>query len=602
VGLYLGMLVSRIQSRRLALLLAALSLAGCMHRADAQQGAKKAPAKPPALPAAPAAPAPAAPAPAPAAPAPAAPAATVVAPTSPEKSAPAGKAHNASSPLGTNLDAINDWSSSFPFVDAMKRSREWASTNDHTWEDQKPLPQDDSGWVKQLAKGQYARTLLFWDVKHYPAGDYTLRYDGTGTFDFMGATRGQHKLGREIVRVDGKSNFALLIKSIPAAAAYPHPIKVLLPGGACSNDSTRYCDGKAPCGGGAQCVAFEHNAEQQIFHPKFLERIAPFSTVRFMDWMKTNESHEVEWKNRPKPNDVRWLHGVPLEIMVALANRMSLNPWFNIPHAANDEYVTKFATYVRDNLKPELKAYVEYSNEVWNGIFPQADWVTKQGEKQGIGKGWDAQYRYHSKRSTEVHKLWEKVYAGKMNRIVRVIGTQVANWGVANALLDYGDTKNHVDALAVAPYFGGEYLSPEEASKWENASVDEWFADIRKRSMPKQFEAIKKHSEIAKQYKLDLIAYEGGESFAGIAGTENNEKLNRLADTVGRDPRMKQVYVEYLEGWRKNGGNLFVHFTDCVTPSKHGRWGSMEYLEQPRKEAPKYDGLMTFIEKTQRWW
>ncbi|HEX5661454.1 MAG TPA: hypothetical protein VFX59_29895, partial [Polyangiales bacterium] len=417
-----------------------------------------------------------------------------------------------------------------------------------------------------------------------------------------GATGTSRKVGREIIRSDGKSNFALLIKTIPTPSAYPHPIRLLLPGGACSNDNTKYCDATNKCAGGAQCVAFEHNSEQQIFHPKFLSRIAPYSTVRFMDWMKTNESKERLWKDRPKPSDVRWRDGVPLEIMVALANRLKIDPWFNIPNAADDEYVTKFASYVRDNLDPELKAYVEWSNEVWNGIFPQADYATKEGEKLKLGQGWEAQYKYHSRRSTEVHKIWEKVFAGKMNRVVRVIGTQVANYGVAEALLNYGDTKSHVDALAVAPYFGGEYLSPEEAKKWENASVDDVIKDLHARSLPRSFEAVKAHAELAKKYKIDLIAYEGGESFAGIAGTEDNEKLNKLADAVGRDPRMKQVYLDYLEGWKKAGGNLFVHFTDVASPSKHGRWGSLEYLDQPRAKAPKYDGLMTFIEKTPRWW
>jgi hypothetical protein len=586
-ALYLGMLATR--SRPLLAALALLGcLPGCMHRADAQGGQKKAPAqRPPALPAAPA--------------------------SAEEKSATPGKppvpANSAAAsaarkraPLGTNLDGINDWSASFPFVDAMKRSREWASTNDNTWEDQKQLLQDESGWIKQLGKGQYARTLLFWDVSQYPAGDYVMKYDGTGTFDYMGARAAGKKIGREIIRGDGKSNLALLIKSIPTPSAYPHPIKVLMPGGACSDDSTQYCDAKTKCAGSAQCVAFEHNAEQQIFHPKFLQKLAPFSVVRFMDWMKTNESKERLWKDRPKPSDVRWRDGVPLEIMVALANRVKVDPWFNIPNAADDEYVTKFATYVRDNLDPELKVYVEWSNEVWNGIFPQAEYSTKEGEKLKLGKGWEAQYKYHSRRSTEVHKLWEKVFAGKMDRVVRVLGTQVANWGVAEALLNYGDTKDHVDALAVAPYFGGEYLSPEEGSKWENASVDAVIKDLHARSLPRSFEAVKKHAEIAKQYKLDLIAYEGGESFAGIGGTENNEKLNRLADEVGRDPRMKQVYLDYLEGWKKAGGHLFVHFTDVAAPSKHGRWGSLEYLEQPRNQAPKYDALMTFIEKNQRWW
>lgn len=39
--------------------------------------------------------------------------------------------------------------------------------------------------------------------------------------------------------------------------------------------------------------------------------------------------------------------------------------WINIPHAADDEYVTNLAKLIKDKLDPSLKVYVEYSNEVW---------------------------------------------------------------------------------------------------------------------------------------------------------------------------------------------------------------------------------------------
>lgn len=511
---------------------------------------------------------------------------------------------NASSPLGTNLDAINDWSPDFAFVDAMKRSREWISSTPHSWEDERKFTLDAQGWPTSLGKGQLARTLIFWDQHHYPSGEYTVLYDGAGELDYdIKGKVVSKKPGRELVSIDSSGNFAVLIASLPKPKTYLKNLRVIMPGGSCSDDPIRYCDAKAPCAGAATCTPFEKTYEKQVFHPKFLERIAPFSVVRFMDWMNTNESHEVKWENRPKPSDARFRHGAPLETMVALANTLSTNPWFNIPHAADDEYVRKFATYVRDNLRPDLKAYVEYSNEVWNGMFPQAEYATTMGKKLGLGESnWDAQYRFYARRTTEVHKIWESVFKGQQKRVVRVLGTQVANAGVATAYLDFEDTKQHIDALAVAPYFAGEYGAPEEEKRWEASNVTAIIDDIRKRSLPAAFAMIKAHAEIAAQYKLELVAYEGGESFSGIAGTENNEKLNKLFDSVGRDPRMKQVYLEYLEGWKKNGGKLFVHFTDCYTPGKYGRWGALEYMEQPRKEAPKFDGLMTFIEKNKRWW
>lgn len=35
-----------------------------------------------------------------------------------------------------------------------------------------------------------------------------------------------------------------------------------------------------------------------------------------------------------------------------------------MPHTADDEYVRKFATYVSENLRPDVNVYLEYSNEV----------------------------------------------------------------------------------------------------------------------------------------------------------------------------------------------------------------------------------------------
>ena len=35
---------------------------------------------------------------------------------------------------------------------------------------------------------------------------------------------------------------------------------------------------------------------------------------------------------------------------------------------------------------------------------------------------------------------------------------------------------------------------------------------------------------------------------------------------------------------------------NCEGYGKHGRWGALEYITQPRAEAPKFDALMRFIE------
>ena len=57
-----------------------------------------------------------------------------------------------------------------------------------------------------------------------------------------------------------------------------------------------------------------------------------------------------------------------------------------------------------------MQVYVEYSNEVWNGIFRQAQYVRQQGAPLFPS---DASYwqgaRYFNKRAAEVAQLWNQV-------------------------------------------------------------------------------------------------------------------------------------------------------------------------------------------------
>ena len=58
----------------------------------------------------------------------------------------------------------------------------------------------------------------------------------------------------------------------------------------------------------------------------------PFSSCGY-GLMATNDSEQSAWKDRPKVSDARWSgKGVPLEIMVELANRLKTEPWFTLPH------------------------------------------------------------------------------------------------------------------------------------------------------------------------------------------------------------------------------------------------------------------------------
>ena len=64
---------------------------------------------------------------------------------------------------------------------------------------------------------------------------------------------------------------------------------------------------------------------------------------------------------------------------MALANDLQADPWFTLPHLADDDLVRTYAEIVRDGLDPGLRAHVEFSNEIWNWQFAQAHWAEAQG-------------------------------------------------------------------------------------------------------------------------------------------------------------------------------------------------------------------------------
>src|SRR5690606_8293459 len=93
-----------------------------------------------------------------------------------------------------------------------------------------------------------------------------------------------------------------------------------------------------------------------VFNPDFIAVVQDVRMVRFMDWMATNNSTQATWTDRPRPGDATWAsHGVPVEVMVDLANRIGADPWFTLPHMADDDYVRQFAQHVHNRLDPRLK-------------------------------------------------------------------------------------------------------------------------------------------------------------------------------------------------------------------------------------------------------
>jgi len=478
----------------------------------------------------------------------------------------------ATSPLGINLNGPADWNSELPFVDLMRFSRPWISqAQGQAWGHGPALQIDSHGWVTSIPDGAWAETVLCTVEGHYPAGKYHVYYSGEGdlTFNHGVAEIVSQKPGELVVQVDPKRGalFMQLRRTNPTNPV--RNIHVIMPG----------CEG---------------TWKTQPFRAGFLDTWRGVKSLRFMDWMNTNGSKQKSWSGRPTSSDASWQEkGIPVEVMCDLANQLNADPWFCMPHLADDDYIRQFATVVKEKLKPNLKVYLEYSNEVWNGQFTQNKYAGDTGLAAGIGnKHWDAAWHYTARRSVQIFGLWEKVFGGH-SQLVRVLPSQAANPFVSEQICAFEDAYKHADALAIAPYFGfvaGPQTKPssDEAAK---GTLDQLFAHLEGTVVPEVEKWIQGNKAVADKFGLKLVAYEGGQHLVGIQGGENNHQLEELFHAANRDPRMGALYTRYLNMWQRNGGGLFEAFSSVGSWSKWGSWGAMEYFDDNPAKSPKYQAL-----------
>lgn len=506
--------------------------------------------------------------------------------------------------LGTNLTGLVDWTTEEPFVDAFKMARRMGAGTADVWAVERELVVDEHGWVRRLRPSELARTLVFTDTGTFRPGRYVVRSRGNGVVRFGGAARelaDASRPGRTVldVRPPRPGDTGIAIDLLETDPNDPwRDVHIYPPGGACAEDRARFCDEQHPCATGA-CLSFEEHAESLVFHPDFLAKLRPYGMLRFMDLMDTNGSAIRRWDERPRVDDATWTHrGVPLEVLIRLANQTRSQPWFCIPHEADDDYVRSFAEQVAREMDPTIPVWVEYSNEIWNGLFPQHRYAVERGESLGLGEGFQAALRFQARRSGEIFDIVEEVLGRA--RLVRVIAAQGSNPWVAETLLS-DPSAARFDALAIAPYFG---LIPNAQTHSSVAamSVDELFRHTRTVLLPEVRAWTRAHAELALQHRLRLVAYEAGQHFVGVEGAEDDARINALFDAVNRDPRMKDVYLEYLEGWRADGGGWLNHFVNVSPVTKWGRWGALEHVRQPRERSPKYDALLTFAETHPEGW
>lgn len=514
--------------------------------------------------------------------------------------------------FGTNMHGISDWMTSMPFIDVMKQSRQWYTQNNewigggqNAWNtgyiDQ--VPKDKNGYplyspvhIEGAEAPQVIKTI--WAiVKAWPEGDYTMYYEGTGKFSFNGnlyvknSEPGKIILGFNKPAENKDGMFELGIAESDSLDPVKN-IRIYLPG-------------------------FDSTDANLYFNPEFTSKLAPFSALRFMDWGQTNNwGHKDAWSCWDEPGDTlkaKWDErrlpdhytfannkGVPYEIMIKLCNDLNKDMWICVPHNASDDYIRNLALLLKENLKPELKIYVEYSNEVWNWMFGQTQWLNRfYCEEQGVS--WPEGIVPVIQNCLD---LFSEVFASEMHRIVRVVGVQGGWQDVANRTV-FNMRAGSYDAFAPAAYFG---LSDEGDKALDQlgaaAKVEDVVYWVRKnmRENSKQY-LRSQNSAIANSLNIPMIYYEGGQHITPHPFGAEPTYSQALID-VQRDTAMYNLYNEWFDFLEtlipEDEKALFANFSLIGSRSaRYGSWGILETVDQDTSliYAPKYSAILDRINK-----
>ena len=541
----------------------------------------------------------------------------------PDVAAPEGRRN-----IGWNLQAVTYWGTQQPFIDGMRTAMQWVGHLPDQWggRDAAWLAEqgalDEGGWPLRVPEGlTHISTMIFDQMPAEMtsfAGRYRARWDGDGRVAFT--------MGARNVRYQGNT---ARFDFTPGTG----PVTIELRGGSLRNLTIVHED-----------LIPAHEAGE-VFHPDFLALIGDAAKLRFLNWMLANNSELAQWQDRPQLTDYsfEW-RGVPLELMIRLANETGAEPWFTLPHLADDDFIRRFAGMVHAELDPGLRAWIEYSNEVWNFGFQQTHWAEEQARARW-GREW-AWMQFYGMRASQMVQIFDEVFAGAPERLVRVIATFTAAQGMEQDTLDAPlwraeDPDNPApytlfDAYAVTAYFNSELHNPErramietwlqdsaaaaraeaEAQGLSGAAREDFIAthrfdhavalageellDGRHSGRVEGSVAfltdqvLPYHREVAEDRDLALVMYEGGTHVVTEPAAHGDTELVAFFEAINHSEPMAEAYRAMMAGWAALTPAPFTGYTAIGAPTIWGGWGALRHHDD---DNPRWRAIMDMSER-----
>lgn len=342
----------------------------------------------------------------------------------------------------------------------------------------------------------------------------------------------------------------------------------------------------------------------------FLNELNIYKCFRFMDFGLINNQNpkyaktgtwngkpEISWNDRnleTNPDQSQ----VSIYWMIDLCNRCNADMWLCIPELSDSTWWTGAAQLIKDKLNPNLKIYIEYSNEVWNDGFSAYHTALENGSKFNMWyPGDDHEKRYAKDRcaaryqvyiSTQIWNSFKDTFGADSSRIHKVISGQTSNnWWNAVLLNSFTDTKinpfgEQPDFLALGVYFG-QKITSNDKNKIQLLRED--LKDLEN-NLLKTEKVINGTSDEVwaneipnKLNKLHIISYEGG------------QHVTHGAKEVSDSPEIYETYTQFLKIVDKHISEIFCHYVHNGIWTDTGAWGAKAYIGQSDKKAHKFRAL-----------
>jgi hypothetical protein len=322
-------------------------------------------------------------------------------------------------------------------------------------------------------------------------------------------------------------------------------------------------------------------ATNGVFDQRIVDDLKPYRVLRYLDWSTANGNPaSTTWATRTAPQRLvqDGTDGIALEHMVDLANAVGADPWFTVPWYADEGYVRAMAKLVHDRLAPGRRAYFELSNETWNYAFPIGNVVLNEGLARNLSPDrYSNNLLRYAEKSVWFHKLLTTAFQDNPARLVRVLNVQNGNGSGIDLMMNFRDTKQWVDAVATAPYFGHSLLRTVDVGV---SSLPKLFATLETMRVQAIDKAVSDKASATKWGKR-YLSYEGGQHIVPPSASAD------VAERMQRSPLMHDVYQRYLDDWKSKIGDTMTLYSATGAINQYGAWGIREYAGQPVSESPK---------------